>query len=74
MTDRIPGRRAYPSDLSDARWALIEPRLTAWRQARTDARTAVGITGRTPIHDLREIFNALLYLNRTGDPVAVPPA
>ncbi|MEV4417628.1 IS5/IS1182 family transposase, partial [Catellatospora sp. NPDC049609] len=31
------GRPAYPSDLSDARWALIAPRLTAWRQARTDA-------------------------------------
>src|SRR5688572_17636174 len=57
-------RRAYPSDLSDARWALIEPRLSAWRQARTDA----GVGGRTPVHDLREIFNALLYLNRTGIP------
>lgn len=61
-------RRAYPSDLSDARWALIEPRLTAWRQVRTDARTEIGIKGRTPTHDLREIFNAILYLNRTGIP------
>ncbi|MEV4274513.1 IS5 family transposase [Actinoplanes xinjiangensis] len=55
-------RRAYPSDLSDARWALIEPRLTAWRQKRTDA----GVGGRTAEHDLREIFNAILYVNRTG--------
>jgi transposase len=62
MTDR----RAYPSDLSDARWALIAPRLTAWRQARTDARTNIGVKGRTPTHDLREIFNAILYVNRTG--------
>jgi transposase len=61
-------RRAYPSDLSDARWALIEPRLTDWRQARTDARTKIGIKGRTPTHELREIFNAILYLNRTGIP------
>jgi transposase len=59
-------RRAYPSDLSDARWALIAPRLTAWRQARTEARTEIGIKGRTPTHDLREIFNAILYVNRTG--------
>ncbi|GLZ02272.1 hypothetical protein Acsp02_95230 [Actinoplanes sp. NBRC 103695] len=59
-------RRAYPSDLSDPRWALIAPRLTAWRQARTDARTALGIKGRTPTYDLREIFNAILYVNRTG--------
>ena len=55
-------RRAYPSDLSDARWALIEPRLSAWRQVRTDA----GVGGRTATHDLREVFDALLYLNRTG--------
>ncbi len=55
-------RPAYPSDLSDARWALVEPRLTAWRQARTDA----GVGGRSATHDLREIFNAILYVNRTG--------
>ena len=55
-------RAAYPSDLSDARWALIEARLTAWRQARTDA----GVGGRAAEHDLREIFNAILYINRTG--------
>jgi transposase len=55
-------RPTYPSDLSDARWALIEPRLSAWRQARTDA----GVGGRVASHDLREIFNAILYVNRTG--------
>jgi transposase len=55
-------RAAYPSDLSDARWALIEARLTAWRQARTEA----GVGGRVAEHDLREIFNAILYVNRTG--------
>jgi transposase len=55
-------RATYPSDLSDARWALIESRLTAWRQARTDA----GVGGRAAEHDLREIFNAILYINRTG--------
>ncbi|GAA3768821.1 hypothetical protein GCM10022225_64290 [Plantactinospora mayteni] len=55
-------RRAYPSDLSDARWALVEARLTAWRQARTDA----GVGGRVAAHDLREILNAILYVNRTG--------
>lgn len=55
-------RAAYPSDLSDARWALIESRLTAWRQARTEA----GVGGRVAEHDLREIFNAILYINRTG--------
>src|SRR5215813_7925840 len=53
-------RRPYRSDLSDARWALIEPMLSAWRADR------VGL-GISPIqHDLREIVNAILYVNRTG--------
>jgi transposase len=53
-------RRAYPSDLSDARWALIEPTLTAWRAARRGP----GVAAR--VHDLREIVNAILYVCRTG--------
>lgn len=58
----MTGRRAYPSDLSDARWALIEPTLTAWRQARLDRRP----TGEPAPTDLREVFDAILYVNRTG--------
>jgi transposase len=55
-------RRMYRTDLSDARWALIEPMLSAWRAGR------VGL-GISPIqHDLREIVNAVLYVNRTGIP------
>jgi transposase len=53
-------RRTYPSDLSDAQWALIEPTLTAWRAARRGP----GVAAR--IHDLREIVNAILYVCRTG--------
>jgi transposase len=56
-------RRAYPSDLSDARWELIEPVLSAWRAERR--RYALNI-GRPPEHDLREIMNAILYVDRTG--------
>ncbi len=53
-------RRPYRTDISDARWALIEPMLSAWRAGR------VGL-GISPIqHDLREIVNAILYVNRTG--------
>jgi transposase len=55
-------RSAYPSDISDARWALIEPVLAAWRKARIDRRP----TGKPAPTDLRDIFNAILYLNRTG--------
>ncbi|MFE2985848.1 IS5 family transposase [Streptomyces sp. NPDC059262] len=57
-------RKPYPSDLSDARWALLEPTLTAWRKARLDRRP----TGQTPKVELRDVFNAILYVNRTGIP------
>ncbi|MBO3752856.1 transposase [Streptosporangiaceae bacterium NEAU-GS5] len=59
-------RRPYPSDLSDARWALIEPTLTAWRTARLDARAQAGIRVAEPPTSLRDVFDAILYLNRTG--------
>jgi len=58
MTSRL----AYPTDLSDARWALIEPVLHAWRAGR--AQAGLGLS--EPVHDLREIVNAILYVNRAG--------
>lgn len=64
---RVIARRSYPSDLSDARWALIEPVFSRWRAGRTGPGTAARI------HDLREIVNAILYVNRTGIPWAYLP-
>lgn len=58
----MTARRAYRSDVSDARWALIEPVFAAWRAARSGPGTAARV------HDLREIVNAILYVNRTGIP------
>lgn len=58
----MTSRPAYPTDLSDARWALIEPVLSAWRAARAEA----GLGLAEPVHDLREIVNAILYVNRAG--------
>ncbi len=52
--------RPYPSDLSDTRWELIRPTLEAWRQARNGIRK--------PIHDLRTLMNAILYVDRAGIP------
>lgn len=57
--------RPYPSDLSDARWALVEPVLTVRRAER---RAGALDIGRPPEHDLRDILNAILYVNRTGIP------
>ncbi|WP_285691997.1 IS5 family transposase, partial [Actinoplanes sp. NBRC 103695] len=53
-------RRPYRSDLSDARWAVIEPVLTRWRAARP------GLGINRPVHNLREIVNAIFYVTRTG--------
>ncbi|MCA1681223.1 MAG: IS5 family transposase [Actinobacteria bacterium] len=48
-------KRRYPSDLTDAQWALVEPLLSAVRPG-----------GRPEAHARREVVNAILYLVRTG--------
>ena len=50
-----PIRRTYPSDLTDAQWAILEPLVPASRHG-----------GRPRTVDMREIINTILYLNRTG--------
>ncbi|MHA7961089.1 IS5 family transposase [Streptomyces sp. L500] len=42
---------------------LVEPVLTAWRAERRRHALAIG---RPPEHDLSEIMNAILYIDRTG--------
>ena len=49
-------RRAYPSDLSDAQWEILEPLLDSPVSGR----------GRRPTVPRREIVNAILYVLRTG--------
>ena len=53
-------RKRYPSDLTDERWALIEPVLTAWKAGHPSA------SGHQGGYELREIVNAILYQSRTG--------
>ena len=48
-------RKAYPSDLSDAQWAILEPLMPA--QKPTGPRLRV---------DRREVVNAIGYVLRTG--------
>ena len=48
-------RAAYPSDLTDPQWALIEP----FMPPKTGA-------GRPRTTDLREVVNAILYLLHEG--------
>ncbi len=59
----MAGPPPYPSDLSDARWQLIEPVLIAWRARRQAGAPGFG---RPAEHDLRTIMNAIVYVDRTG--------
>jgi putative transposase len=47
-------RKPYPSDLTDERWAILEPLIP------------VNATGRPREVDMREVLNAIFYLNRSG--------
>ena len=48
-------RRPYPSDLSDAEWALLEPMIPCARPG-----------GRPRAHPTRELVDAMLYVLRGG--------
>jgi putative transposase len=48
-------RKPYPSDLTDAQWALLQPLIPAARPGGRPRKT-----------DIREVLNALFYLNREG--------
>jgi putative transposase len=47
-------RKPYPSDLSDDQWAILEPLIP------------VNSTGRPREVEMREVLNAIFYLNRSG--------
>jgi putative transposase len=52
--EHAPMRKAYPSDLTDAQWDLLEPLIPTHE------------VGRPRTNDMREVLNAILYLNRSG--------
>jgi putative transposase len=47
-------RKPYPSDMTDDQWAIIEPLIP------------VHTVGRPWTNDMREVLNAIFYLNRSG--------
>lgn len=49
------GRKAYPTDLTDEQWKILEPLVPAPLPAPLPAK-----------HTRREILNAIFYVNRTG--------
>ena len=48
-------RREYPSDVSDEEWGILEPLIPPAKAG-----------GRPRSVDIREVINAVLYVNRTG--------
>ena len=50
-------RRPYPSDVSDEEWSLVAPYLTLQREDAGQRE-----------HGLREVFNGLRYIVKTGAP------
>lgn len=56
----MTGRAAYPSDLTDAQWAVVGPFLAAWKAKHPSVSRHQGR------YELREIVNAIFYQNRTG--------
>lgn len=52
-----PPRKSYPSDLTNEQWSLLEALLLS---------DSPGRLGRPPEVDLREVVDAILYLNRSG--------
>ncbi|MFO1002798.1 MAG: transposase [Planctomycetaceae bacterium] len=49
-------RAAYPTDLSDSQWTLMEAFMPKIETARSQHRS----------EDLREVVDAILYINRAG--------
>ena len=57
MANATEQRKAYSTDLTDEQWAVIRPLIPGAKNARG---------GRPQTVCLREVWNTILYLNRTG--------
>src|SRR6188768_2827759 len=57
MTDRTAGRRPYPSDVSDEEWEFVAPYLTLMDENAPQRE-----------YPLRDLFNAVRWIVRTGAP------
>jgi putative transposase len=50
-----PARKAYPTDLTDAQWTILEPLVPPSKHG-----------GRPRAVNMREVINTIMYLNRAG--------
>jgi transposase len=58
----MPNRNPYPSDISDEEWAFVASYLALMREDASQRN-----------HDLREVFNGLRWVVRTGSPWCYMP-
>ena len=58
----MASRKAYPSDLTDAEWKILEPLIPAIAEDATNV-----------VHERREIVNGILYVLRSGCPWRLLP-
>jgi len=58
----MASRKAYPSDLTDAEWKILEPLIPAIAEDATNV-----------VHERREIVNGILYVLRSGCPWRLMP-
>ena len=57
MEKQVLPRKPYPTDVGDEEWAFVAPYLTLMTDGAPQRR-----------HDLREVFNALRWMVRAGEP------
>jgi putative transposase len=58
MVQEDRSRKAYPSDLTNEQWAIVEPLIPPAKQSPRG--------GRPREVDMREVLNTIFYLNRSG--------
>src|SRR5947208_923976 len=58
MVQEDSSRKAYPSDLKDEQWAIVEPMIPPAKQHPRG--------GRPREVDMREVLNTIFYLHRSG--------
>ena len=66
MVQEGHSRKAYPSDLTDEQWAIVEPLIPPAKQHQRG--------GHPRTVDMREVLNTILYLNRMRLSMGYAPA
>ena len=58
MVQKDQSRKKYPSELTDAQWAIVGPMIPPAKQSTRGGRLREG--------DMREVLNTIFSLHRSG--------